>query len=68
MKAKLTRSAAGESGGEGPRGWIQVLANSGVASVLILLHGTLIQFSDERLFCFPRRVDAADLIAFGIVG
>ncbi|KAI9893181.1 MAG: hypothetical protein M1814_000729 [Vezdaea aestivalis] len=38
VKARLTLSASGASGGEGPRTHVQVLANSGVASVLILLH------------------------------
>ncbi|KAL6706468.1 hypothetical protein ACN47E_005407 [Coniothyrium glycines] len=38
IKAKLTQSAAGSAGGEGSRNHIQVIANSGVASILILLH------------------------------
>ncbi|KAI9768533.1 MAG: hypothetical protein M1839_004022 [Geoglossum umbratile] len=38
VKARLTLSASGSSGGEGSRTHIQVLANSFVASVLILLH------------------------------
>ena len=38
MKARLTLSSSGASGGEGPRTHIQVLANSVAASVLILLH------------------------------
>ncbi|KAF2018616.1 UMP1-domain-containing protein [Aaosphaeria arxii CBS 175.79] len=38
VKATLTQSATGASGGEGPRNHIQVLANSLIASVLILLH------------------------------
>lgn len=38
IKAKLTQSATGASGGEGARNHIQVIANSGVASILILLH------------------------------
>ncbi|KAM0692361.1 hypothetical protein Q7P36_008562 [Cladosporium allicinum] len=37
-KARLTKSADGSAGGEGPRGWMQVVANGGVASVLIALH------------------------------
>ncbi|KAM0717211.1 hypothetical protein Q7P37_007063 [Cladosporium fusiforme] len=37
-KARLTKSSDGSSGGEGPRNWMQVVANGGVASVLILLH------------------------------
>jgi uncharacterized membrane protein len=34
----LTISSSGWSGGEGPRSHIQVLANSGVASLLVLVH------------------------------
>jgi uncharacterized protein (TIGR00297 family) len=37
-KARLTKSSDGSAGGEGPRGWMQVVANGGVASVLIALH------------------------------
>lgn len=37
-KARLTKSSDGSSGGEGPRGWMQVVANGGVASILIALH------------------------------
>lgn len=38
VKAHLTLSSTGASGGEGSRTHIQVLANSVVASVLILFH------------------------------
>lgn len=37
-KARLTKSSDGNNGGEGPRNWMQVVANGGVASILILLH------------------------------
>lgn len=37
-KARLTKSSDGSSGGEGPRNWMQVVANGGVASALILVH------------------------------
>jgi uncharacterized membrane protein len=37
-KAKLTIQSTGSSGGEGARTHVQVLANSGVATILILLH------------------------------
>lgn len=37
-KARLTKSSDGSAGGEGPRNWVQVLANAGIASVLIALH------------------------------
>lgn len=38
IKATLTLSSTGSTGGEGPRSAIQVLANSAAASVLCLLH------------------------------
>lgn len=38
VKARLTLSSSGSSGGEGRRTHIQVLANSLVASIFILLH------------------------------
>lgn len=50
-KARLTKSADGSAGGEGPRGWMQVVANGGVASVLIALHTYL---SASSPFMSPR--------------
>jgi uncharacterized protein (TIGR00297 family) len=50
-KARLTKSADGSAGGEGPRGWMQVIANGGVASVLIALHTFL---SASSPFMAPR--------------
>lgn len=38
VKATLTLSSSGSSGGEGPRTSIQVFANSGCASLLVLCH------------------------------
>ena len=38
IKASLTLSSSGKSGGEGARTSVQVLANSGVASILCLAH------------------------------
>lgn len=38
VKATLTLSAQGNSGGEGPRTHVQVLANSAMATILALLH------------------------------
>ncbi|KAI0151199.1 integral membrane protein DUF92 [Pestalotiopsis sp. NC0098] len=43
VKAQLTLSASHGGGGEGPRTHVQVLANSAVASVLILLHAWQIE-------------------------
>ena len=67
VKAKLTQSATGTSGGEGPRNHVQVIANSGVASVLILLHYWQLQKEDRfgsRDLCFHKR---SDVLAVGIV-
>lgn len=47
MKAQLTLSSTGVSGGEGPRTAVQVLANSAVASVLILLHARQLKRREE---------------------
>ncbi|KIV86744.1 hypothetical protein PV11_02339 [Exophiala sideris] len=38
VKATLTQSSSGSSGGEGPRTSVQVVANSGCATLLILIH------------------------------
>ncbi|KAJ6780318.1 hypothetical protein PWT90_05315 [Aphanocladium album] len=43
VKAKLTLSAGGDSGGEGPRTHVQVFANSLVASILSILHARQLQ-------------------------
>ncbi|KAF9695903.1 hypothetical protein EKO04_005897 [Ascochyta lentis] len=66
-KAKLTQSANGASGGEGSRNHIQVIANSGVASVLILLH--ILQLKKEGRYesgdlCFHKK---SDVLVVGIV-
>ncbi|KAL8941232.1 MAG: hypothetical protein Q9216_002365 [Gyalolechia sp. 2 TL-2023] len=48
VKASLTLSSSGSSGGEGTRTHIQVLANSFVASVLILLHYRQLLARDKK--------------------
>ncbi|KAH6860814.1 integral membrane protein DUF92-domain-containing protein [Alternaria rosae] len=67
IKAKLTQSATGASGGEGERNHVQVLANSGVASVLLLLHLWQLKkegrYNDQGL-CWHRGSDA---LVIGIV-
>lgn len=71
VKARLTRSATGSPGGEGPRTHVQVLANSLVASVLILIH-TWHTFATgnhtfrhlDRETCWRR---GSDVIIVGIV-
>ena len=60
VKARLTLSSTGASGGESARTHIQVLANSIVASVLILLHYWKLHSSGTS--CFGR-----DVLAVGIV-
>ncbi|KAK2624964.1 hypothetical protein QTJ16_005333 [Diplocarpon rosae] len=70
VKAKLTQSASGAAGGEGARTHIQVLANSGVASVLCLLHAY--QLSQRNEGVLPRSSTdcyawPGDLLVVGIV-
>ncbi|KAN0108682.1 Integral membrane protein DUF92 domain containing protein [Hyaloscypha variabilis] len=66
VKAKLTMQASGNSGGEGARTHIQVLANSGVASVLCLIHAYQLrqreQGSSTACYSWP-----GDLLIVGIV-
>ncbi|KAH8731039.1 integral membrane protein DUF92-domain-containing protein [Phaeosphaeriaceae sp. PMI808] len=68
IKASLTQSATGASGGEGPRNHVQVIANSGVASVLVLLHYWHLKKSGRydysKDLCWSRRSDA---LVVGIV-
>ena len=64
MKARLTHSSTGQSGGEGPRTYIQVLANSGVASVLVLLHYSHLSGWERYR---PSGPIGADLLVIGIV-
>ncbi|KAL6155469.1 hypothetical protein ACJQWK_05054 [Exserohilum turcicum] len=67
VKAKLTQSATGASGGEGARNHVQVFANSGIASVLILIHLWQLKnegrYEDENL-CWSGR---NDVVVIGIV-
>ncbi|KAF2120774.1 integral membrane protein DUF92-domain-containing protein [Lophiotrema nucula] len=67
IKAKLTQSASGATGGEGPRNHIQVLANTLVASILILLHLYTIRNDGSywnKDLCFKR---GSDVLVVGIV-
>ncbi|KAF1915118.1 integral membrane protein DUF92-domain-containing protein [Ampelomyces quisqualis] len=68
IKAKLTQSANGASGGEGSRNHVQVIANSGVASVLILLHYWHLKQSGRYDYssdlCWQHR---SDVLVVGIV-
>ncbi|KAL5391938.1 hypothetical protein PMIN06_011056 [Paraphaeosphaeria minitans] len=67
IKAKLTQSADGAAGGEGPRNHIQVLANSLMASILILLHAWQLKkegtYAKDDL-CWRR---GSDVLVVGIV-
>ncbi|KAL2011144.1 hypothetical protein VTN00DRAFT_3862 [Thermoascus crustaceus] len=72
VKAQLTMSATGATGGEGSRTHVQVLANSIVASVLTLLHTKLLLFSrrdgaEKEEQCFSYGGDVGDLLTVGIV-
>lgn len=67
VKAKLTQSATGASGGEGSRNHIQVLANSLMASILILLHAWQLKKEGPLTredTCWPR---GSDVLVVGIV-
>ena len=67
IKARLTQSATGATGGEGSRTHVQVLANSLTASVLILLHARQLRREDLNLKgdqCWPR---GSDVLIVGIV-
>lgn len=65
VKAQLTVSASGSSGGESQRNHVQVLANSGIASVLILLHCWHLRQGNANEECWPY---GKDLLIVGIVG
>ncbi|KIW12063.1 hypothetical protein PV08_09337 [Exophiala spinifera] len=71
VKATLTQSSSGSSGGEGPRTSVQVFANSGAATVLVLLHIYLYGLSPGSDACFsaagPSKSIVPDLILLGIV-
>jgi uncharacterized membrane protein len=75
VKAGLTLSAQGSSGGEGPRTHVQVLANSLMASILSLLHAYQLHVRrreavaggpvPDGTFCFSW--GSGDLLVLGIV-
>ncbi|KAJ5670454.1 uncharacterized protein N7477_005817 [Penicillium maclennaniae] len=64
VKAHLTLSATGAEGGEGPRNHIQVLANSGVAMVLSIVH-TMVLARLPAQTCFGH--SSADVLMVGVV-
>jgi uncharacterized membrane protein len=65
VKAKLTLQSTGSAGGEGARTHVQVLANSGVASILTVLHAYQLSLrsssSESCLFW------GGDLLVVGII-
>ncbi|RAH49771.1 DUF92 domain-containing protein [Aspergillus brunneoviolaceus CBS 621.78] len=71
IKSRLTLSATGSEGGEGPRTHVQVLANSIVASVLILAHTYVLAkrsaAGSNAAQCFSNGHDVADVLMVGIV-
>ncbi|KAH7026260.1 integral membrane protein DUF92 [Microdochium trichocladiopsis] len=75
IKATLTISAQGSSGGEGPRTHVQVLANSAVATALALLHAYHLRqaapSSTDSSQCFSAgrssSTASADVLAIGII-
>ena len=69
VKARLTLSASGSHGGEGARTHIQVLANSIVATGLILLHRWALAASGQpgRGFFAEGPRTPEDLLVVGIV-
>lgn len=68
VKARLTLTSSGTSGGEGGRTHVQVLANSIVATVLVLLHARQLRARDKNgtgsQGCWPY---GEDLLVVGIV-
>ena len=67
VKARLTLSASGADGGEGPRNHIQVLANSIIATVLIIAHRYVLSQQESSESCFALGSNAADILMVGIV-
>lgn len=70
VKATLTLSSSGSSGGEGPRTSVQVLANSLAASLLVLRHLWVYGLSTtQETLCFggAEGTRHADLLLMGIM-
>lgn len=68
VKQRLTLSATGTEGGEGPRNHIQVLANSFVATVLTVAHASVLGRTGNRdSSCFSLGRNASDILIVGIV-
>ncbi|PGH18464.1 hypothetical protein AJ79_00534 [Helicocarpus griseus UAMH5409] len=65
VKSRLTVSSSGSAGGEGPRTHVQVLANSVVASILILLDAWRLYQNPSESYCFLPH--GRDIFMVGIV-
>lgn len=66
IKSRLTLSATGTEGGEGPRNHIQVLANSVVATILSIAHAVVLAKTGSAS-CFSLGQNPADILVVGIV-
>ncbi|OBT69306.1 hypothetical protein VE03_01836 [Pseudogymnoascus sp. 23342-1-I1] len=64
-KEKLTIQATGGAGGEGPRTYVQVLANSLVATVLALLHAYTLSREPQACYGWGRTLQ--DVLPIGII-
>ncbi|KAL5348726.1 hypothetical protein ACLOAV_006146 [Pseudogymnoascus australis] len=64
-KEKLTIQATGGAGGEGPRTYVQVLANSLVATILALLHAYTLSREPQACYGWGRTLQ--DVIPIGII-
>ncbi|KAJ5295483.1 hypothetical protein N7508_010304 [Penicillium antarcticum] len=67
IKSRLTLSATGTEGGEGPRNHIQVIANSIVGTVLSIAHAIVLANSTDTESCFSLGQNASDILMVGIV-
>ncbi|QQK40491.1 DUF92 domain protein [Penicillium digitatum] len=67
VKSRLTLSATGTAGGEGPRNHLQVLANSIVATILSIAHAIILAHTAGPKSCFSLGQNAADILIVGIV-
>lgn len=69
VKATLTLSSSGSSGGEGPRTSVQVVANSGCASLLCLAHVWLYGTGSDKAACFDGKNpdNLPDILLLGIM-
>lgn len=65
VKATLTLHSSGGAGGEGPRNYIQVLANSLPATIFTLLHAYILRTQPE--YCYGFGGLARNILPIGII-